>query len=281
MKNITVDFQFLRSVVVLGIAGLLLGCCLLFNNCCQNRPVEKPLKLEELFHDDFNGDKLDDKKWKLAGGQVDVRDGVLSLCFDTFNPGKPGTFLDTRIETLAAFARGNKGIQFEAKLRVGEMPDGLVPAFYAWMMRKVDGKDIRDEIDIEFLSRQFNHSLNGNPEICLTSHGFTRFPLVGATQLESTDSRTVKDLDLHQFNVYAIRWLPDRTEWYVNGQLIRTYSGIFAKANEPMYVHLSIWKPQSTWPDAYDGALTPDNSPDRNRRFSLDVDYVRVYAINP
>ncbi len=279
MKYIIHSFFQMPGTIRIQLICCLASCIMLLAGCGHHESGMPVTLGEDLFRDDFDGAQLDGARWKLMKGRVELKDGIATLSFDTYNPDKPVIFLDTRIETLSSFPYGEKGVQFEARLRLGEMPDGMVPAFYSWMVRKVEGKSIRDEIDFEFLSKEFNHSKPGSPKVSMTSHGLTRFFLYGPTQMESTESIPVAGLDLHQFNVYTIRCLPGRTEWYVNGKLVRTYSGIFAMTAEPMYVHLSIWKPSPTWSRAYDGGLLPAKTPAENRRFTLDVDYVRVQSI--
>jgi hypothetical protein len=48
---------------------------------------------------------------------------------------------------------------------------------------------------------------------------------------------SIADLTLTEFNTYRIAWLPDRVQWFVNGQLVREETGIVP--TEDLALHLN------------------------------------------
>jgi hypothetical protein len=82
------------------------------------------------------------------------------------------------------------------------------------------------------------------------------------------------DYDANEWNTYTIRWLPDRTEYLVNGNIERTERVL--KPNEDMSVHLNMWTGLPDFDQAYSDSLQPANSSGANQTNTFDVDYVRV-----
>src|SRR5215475_957887 len=84
--------------------------------------------------------------------------------------------------------------------------------------------------------------------------------------------------DRNAWHTLQIRWWSDHTEWYINGQLVR--SSTEAHPNDPMTVRFNFWAPASDWPEAYAATLQPTTAR-HNVTYFYDVDYVQVTLISP
>ena len=243
---------------------------------------------EVLFRDDFNGTGLDTTKWALGTwtlGRTDlgnapvVSGGIARLRFDTFNPADPGgSFLGTEILSRAVFDRG-QGIEFEARVRVNPLPNGLVTSFFTYVWRQSSGITYSDEIDFEFLSKQINSSpTTSDPVLTTTWNNWdNNHQIYTDPNTYNSGNVNVAGLNLSQFNIFVIRWLPDRVEWLVNGQLIRTATT--AVPDEITDIRLNFWAPGKGWTDAFSGKLVPARNARQNQTFYYDVDYVEVRTI--
>lgn len=169
------------------------------------------------------------------------------------------------------------GKEMEARLRVTDLPSGLIAAFWAYNSRGEFGTwDFRsDEIDIEFLTKQPRNSLlltnwnDWDPSSPIYEDGIHH---AGVTA-------SVAGLDRGQWNVYKIRWLPDRTEWFVNGALVQSLAP--AHPDGPLAVRFNAWAPDSSFQAAYDPALAPAPSEGEAQNYSFDVDWVEVRTVVP
>lgn len=241
-----------------------------------------------LFRDDFNGSALDATKWSLGtwmlgrtrlGNAPTLSGGFARLKFDTFNAADPGrSFRGTEIGSNAVFSRG-QGIELEASVRVNALPAGLVTSFFTYTSQKIDGVDYSDEIDFEFLSKQIASSpATSDPVLTTTWKDWDNATEI-YTNPETYNSQSVNvtGLNLSQFNPILIRWLPDRVEWWVKGDLIRT--AIAAVPDDTTNIRLNFWAPASGWTDAYSNKLVPAKNARLNQTYYYDVDYVEVRTI--
>src|SRR5205085_873470 len=162
------------------------------------------------------------------------------------------------------------GKELEARARVTNLPAGLVAAFWAYGTRGTFGQpDFRsDEIDSECLTKQPHNSL------LLTNWNDwdANHPSYDDGIHHSSLAVTTPGLDFTGWNVYKIRWLTDRTEWYVNDILVR--SATAAHPNDPMTVRFNVWVPDSSWAEAYDGNLTTTTNSSLESKYNFDVDWV-------
>ena len=169
------------------------------------------------------------------------------------------------------------GKEMEARVRVTDLPSGLIAAFWAYNSRGEFGASgfRSDEIDIEFLTKQPRNSLlltnwnDWNPSSPTYEDGVHH---AGVTT-------SVAGLDRGQWNVYKIRWLPDRTEWFVNGSLVQSLAP--AHPDGPLAVRFNAWAPDSSFQAAHDPALTPAPSEAEAQNYSFDVDWVEVRTVVP
>lgn len=169
------------------------------------------------------------------------------------------------------------GKEMEARVRVTDLPSGLIGAFWAYGSRGTFGTSSfrSDEIDIEFLTKQSRSSLlltnwnDWDPSNPTYEDGIHH---AGVTT-------SVAGLDWSGWNVYKIRWLPDRTEWFVNGALIQSLAP--AHPDQPLAVRFNAWAPDASFQAAYDPALAPASSEGAAQTYSLDVDWVEVRTVVP
>ncbi|NNC89946.1 MAG: glycoside hydrolase family 16 protein [Akkermansiaceae bacterium] len=235
------------------------------------------LPAEVLLVDHFDGSGLDFAKWEVPTPYLgrtqmraiapEVANGVCRLALDTHNPTAlvPGdSFWGSEIRTLAEYPRG-EGLIVEARTRfVGPIAGGMIGSVFTYEYNEQPGAQ-HDEIDIELLS---NDVAAGNERVLTNvfEEGFT----------DSGDAAfaVVAGLDLTQFNVWRIEWLPDRVRWLVNGTLVREdFSPV---PDEAQRVHLNFWAPNQNFSIAYDPALQPVADPAQNSVYHYEIDYVRV-----
>ena len=233
-----------------------------------------------LFQDDFNGNTLDNSKWDTGvntigrtqfGSTPIISNGVATLTFDTHNPDNPGdTFKGTEIKTRTEFNR-NTGVDLEARLRVNQqISNGLVAAFFTFGFD--DTAKVSDEIDFEFLSNWINNSVNSNRVLLGTWDDFDENNFL--PEQNFTTDQFVNGLNVFDFNTYRISWLNDRTDWYVNDELIFSSNEVIP--DDPMSLRLNFWAPASSFGIAFDDGLQPTSDPNLNTTYTYEVDFVNV-----
>jgi hypothetical protein len=242
---------------------------------------------EILLRDDFEGSALDATRWFVPTGPgtffgrtqirppsvpLSVSGGVLRLQLDTWNPSalvSGDSFFGSEIDTIGIYGVGT-GLSFSARVRlVAPIPGGLVGSLFSFVfLPAIPG---HDEIDFELLS----NDVASNEERVLSNV----FDDDDFSQPGSPSFLAVPGLDLTAFNTYEVRWHPNRVEWYVNGVLHRTETGIVPL--EPQNVRLNFWAPDAFFADAYDAALVPAAAESQNETFFYEVDWVQVERIEP
>lgn len=241
-----------------------------------------------LLRDDFDGTTLAPDRWFMPEGPgtffgrtqlrpasqaLEVQHGAIQLRLDTHNPTAlvcGDSFWGSEIVTHQVFDRGN-GLVFEARSRFrpqGEpsgnpLPGGLVGSLFSYGLVT---PSVRDEIDFELLS---NDVLASRERVLTNVFNDDDFSSGGHAVFVS-----LPGLDLTDFNVFEIAWLPDRVRFLVNGTLVREETHDVPDA--PMSIRLNLWAPDGTFAPAYDPALQPDCDPADNRAFFYEVDYVEV-----
>ncbi|MBV9866090.1 MAG: family 16 glycosylhydrolase [Abitibacteriaceae bacterium] len=247
--------------------------------------------------DDFNApfdnqNVLDPSKWSMydnttAYGRTqfgnpptlgsDNDTNFLRLSLSNYNYNADPDYPFKGIEMFSApFSRGI-GKEFEARARVTNLPPGLIAAFWAYGSRGTwQTPDFRsDEIDIELLSKQPHNSLlltnwnDWNPQNPTYNDGIHH----------SSQAVNAAGVDWTQWNTYKIRWLPDRTEWYVNNTLVLTMAA--AHPDDPLTVRFNVWAPASDWPEAYSSNLTATTNSSLASSYNFDVDWVEVRSVVP
>ena len=254
-------------------------CCLigLLLVCAGNAG----LSAQVLLSDQFAGSSLDTTKWRVGtwqlgrtqlGNMPAVSNGIASLRLDTYDPAAPGKdFRGTEIYSVQSFPRGY-GLELSATVRTNAMPDGLVTSFFTYTF----ANGLSDEIDFEDLTNQINHPGAVAQRLQLTTwHNWDQNHPNPINK--SSLSVPVPGFDPHQFNTYTIRWLPDETQWLVNGTLVRSTTA--ALAQNPMPVRLNFWAPNNSWADAYSSSLVPSSTPQADHSYFYEVSSVTVQAL--
>lgn len=166
------------------------------------------------------------------------------------------------------------GKELEARVRGNYLPPGLVSAFWTYGSKGTYGTRTysHDEIDFEFLS-------NWRPdELLLTTWNDWNSRYGYGDGIHHGDARIiVPGLDNNQWNVYKIRWLNDRVEWFVND--VWVHSSAAPHPDDPLTVRFNIWAPDSSWTEAYSPNLTGTTDPNAGATYSFDVDYVEVRSL--
>lgn len=147
-----------------------------------------------------NGDMFN-ATWRAS--QVNFGGGRMRLTLDWDSHGSNPPYQSGEYRTHGFYHYG----LYEVRMRAAR-GDGVVSSFFTYTGPSDDQP--WDEIDIEFLGKnttqmQTNYYTNGvGGKEVMIDLGF-----------DAADS----------FNNYAFEWLPDRINWYVNGQLVHTENG--------------------------------------------------------
>jgi beta-glucanase (GH16 family) len=239
-----------------------------------------------VWSDEFNGSKLDAKKWNVllreqskhgelqyyVPDDVYIENGILRLRSRVRNYGTM-KYTSGRISTDGRFAPTYGRFEIRARLPGGK---GIWPAHWLypqnrdWAMEELMQEAVDDkresaipearpwysEIDImEFLGHEQN-----------VFYGTLHYRTFGGER--KTSSVTWKaDFDFTKdFHIFALEWEPDAIRWYVDGRLVHT--SVNGVPHTPHYIILNT-AVGGSWP----------GSPDSTTVFPQfhDVDYVRVY----
>lgn len=229
-----------------------------------------------LFRDDFDAGQLDATRWVVADwklgrtqlGNVPVLSGGLAqLRFDTYR------LTGTEILTTSSYPIGN-GVEFEARVRLNYLPSGLVAAMFTYNAQN----SLSDEIDIEILSKQVNASVGGAPLLFTTWNDWNESsPTYDDGIHHSSRSVFVNGLDVNAFHTYVIRWLPGRTEWWLDDVLLA--SSTLAQPDLATPFRINFWAPAAGWTSAYDPSLKAAKNARQNRSYYVDVDWVEIRAL--
>ena len=242
-----------------------------------------------MFSDDFSKPTLDTTKWGIGAWQMGRTDlsnppvikqenGVtyVTLQLDTYHPNFPGAlFRGVELYSLKTFAlpKRGQGLQFETRVRLRTETRGLVASSFTWGGRPTSTTTLSDEVDFEYLT---NFPAN---QVLLTSWNDWDYmhPAYNDGIHHSEVMIAVGGLNRNTWTTLQLRWLKDRTEWYVNSVL--AWSTNTAHANEPMGARFNFWAPDASWIGVYDSGLQPALTPDQNVSYFYDVDYIRITKI--
>ncbi len=196
-----------------------------------------------------------------------VSNGLLHLQFDTYNPtANPAgnSFYGSEIFSRHTFERGD-GLIMEIRARMVTPVKGLVGG--AFLYKYFPETQNHSEIDFELLTNRPNQ---------VQTNIYTNEPLgIGHPEFNA-----MPQFDMTQFNTYRIEWLPDRVRWLVNDQLVRENTTLVP--NEALTLHLNFYAPECNWAIACDANLHPASSPENNKTYVFDIDWVRVkFNANP
>ncbi|MEM6749954.1 MAG: family 16 glycosylhydrolase [Planctomycetota bacterium] len=230
-----------------------------------------------LVHDEFDQASLDLTTWKQPDpgpgsflGRTQLRtgtavlpqlvNGAVQLTLDTWGGG---VFVGTEIMTIERYDLLD-GLAFETSSRLVNPPPGLIGSLFTFDFDSNTG--LRDEIDVELLS---NDVVNNNDRVLTNVFDDDGFNVGGDGAFAN-----IPGIDLQQFNTYRVEWRPDRLDWFVNGNLVRTEFDTVP--DSPTNVRLNFWAPASDFPSAFSAALQPAASPFDNERYIYEADYVLI-----
>jgi len=213
-----------------------------------------------VWHDEFDGDRLDTTKWEVRGigprragfvrpEAVEVRDGALNLYAfienDSLKVGIVGT--EGRFETTYGY--------FECRARLPKTT-GPWAAFWIQSPKIAQGEDpgkFGTEIDIfEYFVSHGADYVSHTLHWAYGPHQQTSGPLISR----------VKGIG-KGFHTFAVEWTPEKYAFYVDGLRYHEYHAAISHIDE--YVILSF---EPCDQDGLETATLPD---------TFTVDYVRVY----
>lgn len=260
----------------------------------KNEAIEPDTAIEGwelVFHDEFNGDKLDTSVWshQLGTGSqfgltdwgnnekqyykednVYLEDGsmVIEAKEETYE-GKPYT--SGRITTMDSFSKAYG--RFEARIQM-PLGEGFWPAFWMLPQGEMYGTwAASGEIDIAEGRGRFAKNING------TLHFGGQWP---NNQYVGSFYRVEEGINT--FHVYTLEWEPGEIRWYVDGELYQTQNRWFSVSNgqvennpypapfdQPFYMLFNL---------AVGGNFDENRVPAKeNFPAKMLVDYVRVYEL--
>ncbi len=250
----------------------------------EQAPPPKGWKL--VWHDEFNGRKLDPKKWNIllreqskhnelqyyVPDEVYLENGCLRLRSRVRDFGSMH-YTSGRVDTKGKLARVYGRFEIRARLPGGK---GLWPAHWLypqnrdWPMERLMAEAVANgnerlipedrpwysEIDImEFLGHE-------PKTVYGTLHYYT---FDGQKKTSSVTWKGTSDYT-KDFHVYALEWEPDAMRWFLDGQLIHTTTNGIPHTPHYLILNTAV------------GGQWPGN-PDASTTFPQfhDIDYVRVY----
>ena len=228
---------------------------------------------ETQFVDEF--DSLNKSVWAYPTGDAsfngrtqmrpsfpNVSNGLLHLQLDTYNP-TGGSFYGSEIFTQGKAPSGT-GLLAEFKARLVTPVKGLVGGAFLY---DIFSTGFHSEIDFELLSNNLDK---------VQTNIYANEPL-GAGHPEFNSA---PQLDVTQFNIYRIEWLPNKVRWFVNNSLVRETSNTIPQ--EQLRLFLNFYAPSCNWATACDANLQPASRIEDNKTYLFDIDSVRVvFGLNP
>ncbi len=251
---------------------------------------------QTLLLDEFNGTGLiNQQNWRLAFGgdgsffgQTQLRTNLATdypsqvggsavLNIDTFlddgTGASSGVFLGTEINTKRNFARAG-GLRVEARVRLNNPPAGVVGGMFLFDVTRTNGSGdlVRDEIDHSLLGNEFASGMN-RPFTNIWNEGPFAGEGSGGTPVFVDPVSSLGD-----FHDYRIDWLPNRVDWYVDNNLVRTQTTNIP--DDPMNFRLNYWVPDAGFTEAYSPSLLPAANAGANQTFQMEVDRVEITRLN-
>jgi len=254
----------------------------------------------DLFHDDFLGSIVNAFNWRIPTwvsptdgtfyGQTQQRcsqnatlpaaaDSNAIIALDTYNRTGSSFYGTDLISNLPFTA----GVRIAVRAKMNAMPAGIVGGLFLYAPPANPSTSDHDEIDFELLTTD---PANVHTNI------YADAPLgYGNPTSHSYDSGSLTD-----YHTYEIQWLPNQVSWFVDGTIVRTVAtdGVDASVVTgnmgassgqspipagPMYLHLNIWVPDSSFTAAYNPGLHWTTSASDDQTYSMLVDWVEVTPI--
>lgn len=230
-----------------------------------------------LFRDDFSEKVLDKTRWSFAtwrlgrtqfGLEPRTENGILCLSFDTFG------FQGTEIYTREEFER-ESGLEFRVRARLDHYPSGLVSAFFTY----TEDKGQSNEIDLEILSTAVNQENSGVPLLLSTWKDWNALLHRAGDGLHNeSHTQRLDHFDLDEWHTYIIRWLPEETQWMIDGVTVSSSRLAHPTAKTPF--RMSFWAPDMAWAAAYSERLLPVSMAEDREVFDMRIDWVEIRRIH-
>jgi beta-glucanase (GH16 family) len=204
-------------------------------------------------HDEFDGDKLDEKVWSPYRGRT--TDDVGQHDPDNLSVSDGTLKLTSRGDTSAGMAwdDGQKYGRWEARVR-SQQGNGYGPVMLLWP----DSEDWPEDGEIDIMEI---------PKGDRTRAHFT----LHWSEDNKQDSKTMTG-DFTQWHIFAVEWTPDHIVGYLDG--VEVYRNEDKDANPPGPMHFAMQ--QDIGPYGDDWIPAPDDSTPETCTF--EVDWVRIYA---
>lgn len=179
--------------------------------------------------------------------------------------------MGTEIYTKRFFPRDN-GLEIKVRARLGKHPPGLVGGIFTYI---TDSDGATNEIDIEFLSKNSAIAPKKMPLMLSTWRNWDEAKNdMGDASHHWTIQIALTGLDPLDWHVYVIRWLPDRTEWFVDRKRVAVSTQ--AQPEQPTRIHFNLWAPSASWTVAYAKSLIPSSHSRTNQSYFMDLDLVEI-----
>ena len=242
--------------------------------------------LESIFQEDFPGNVVDYAKWHIPtwvsptdgtyvgrtqfectqnAGLPAAEDGNALITVQTFNP-TGASFYGYDLISDPMFTPGPSGLTVTIVAKLGtSTPGGTVSGFFMYSL-KPGGGTLHDEIDFELLSNDvtnFNTNIYGDEPLG-----------VGHPAAYPYTSGLATD-----YHTYQFQWYTNEVTWAVDGTVVRTVTTQSPVPVGPMYLHLNMWAPDSTYPAGYNPGLTYTTDPNDNQVWTTYVSSVKVQQL--
>lgn len=243
-----------------------------------------------VFSDDFSSGKLDSARWGVEGeanhlsrtqfggtptfGRDSDGTTYMRVPMNTYNSKNPGVEVKgTEVYSLNKWNL-NAGVEYEARLRFPVVTPGWVAGYFSYNGVGIYPDTYQQaENDFEFLTFQ-------NGDQIWTNIWDDWNPLRGGGSSEAltpAPGLNWKDGKWHRF---LLRWEPEQTRWYADGQLIRTETNVQPGGSQG--VRFNAWLADPNWPQASTPSLVPATTSSKNKSIYYDVDSLAVRALpNP
>jgi beta-glucanase (GH16 family) len=240
------------------------------------------VRAETLLYDDFSGIMVSSNKWHIptwvspTDGTVvgltqfrftqnaslpAANNGNAIIVVETYNP-TAFSFYGTDLRSNQSFAL-ETGIHVTVRAKMNTTTPGIVGGIFLYAL-KPGSTTYHDEIDFELLTNLPNGAQTNI--YCNEKLG------TGNVQFAPYPSGSITD-----YHTYEIKWQPNQVSWFIDGNLVRTYTSCVPTG--PMNFHLNIWVPDPGWPAAHDPNLKAATSASSNQIFSMSVDSVHIQTI--
>ena len=199
-----------------------------------------------------------------------AENGVARIRLDTWLQEQDGSggkaFSGSDATTTQAYLPDSSGgIAFEGQFRFTQPQGGMIAGFFTYQKfpppEVAFDRDHHDEIDFEIFTTNLNR--------------ISTNPYAHEKQGPGTPQQFAVPGGVALWHTYRIEWLPDAVLWYVDGDLLRSYT---KPLTNPQEFHINLWGVPREWTstplvDASigDPNFKPAASAAENRTFYFDV----------